>query len=240
MRIETVSKTDNPATTVCKAARNDYFDGFIGDHTYEETMAAIGEPDDSINEKESLLIEQLVDRGHFGPQEHVSITFAVEGVSRACMAQARTHRHMSFDVQSMRYVDMDGDAEDIVKAPATLREEETVNREQGLTDLDERDREIWRSAYYKHCSSMIDLYNDLLDIGLPKEDARFILPIGTKVNMVMSANARSWLHFADMRRNAAAQWEIRELADAVIDECIDWFPELFEYYDAKGPNKLAP
>jgi len=76
--------------------------------------------------------------------------------------------------------------------------------------------------------------------GVPKEDARFILPLGTTVNMTFSGNARTFLHLLDMRKKANAQWEIRELSEALLDELFEWCPYTFRYYEEHGPNKLSP
>ena len=78
---------------------------------------------------------------------------------------------------------------------------------------------------------------------MPPEDARFVLPIGTEVNMVMSMNVRMLMHVADMRAVADAQWEIREMTQKVLDLAREWCPITFEYYDAEmknRKNRLAP
>ena len=86
-------------------------------------------------------------------------------------------------------------------------------------------------------------YQELLELGLPPEDARFVLPIGTKVNIVMSVNARMLMHIADMRAAADAQWEIREMTEEILDIAAEWCPITFEYYNEhmkNRKNRLAP
>jgi thymidylate synthase (FAD) len=78
---------------------------------------------------------------------------------------------------------------------------------------------------------------------MPPEDARFVLPIGTKVNMVFSLNARMLMHVADMRAAADAQWEIRTLTESVLDLASEWCPITFEHYESEmkhRKNRLAP
>jgi len=65
-----------------------------------------------------------------------------------------------------------------------------------------------------------------------------ILPIGTKVNMTFTMNARSIMHLLDMRMKADAQHEIREFSNRVLDECKDWMPITFELYEEEFPNKI--
>jgi thymidylate synthase (FAD) len=77
---------------------------------------------------------------------------------------------------------------------------------------------------------------------MPEEDARYILPLGTKVNLTFSANARTLMHVLDLRYNAKAQWEIREFAKAVLDEAYEWAPVTFEAYEKYTRNNslLSP
>ena len=118
MEVQLLEATEDPERLICKAARNDYSDGFVGEQSFETTMDEV--EGDTLREKQETLIGHLLDHGHFGPFEHVQATFAVEGMSRSCMAQLTRHRHVSFDVQSMRYVAFDE------VDPADVREGELV------------------------------------------------------------------------------------------------------------------
>lgn len=262
MDVDVLQATDSPEQLVCQAARGDYFDGYVGDTDYEELMETVNYSDedeeavrDYISEhgadwidehmagpvetaaKTRSFIHKQLSRGHYGPWEHPSITFTVKGVSRVTMAQITRHRHMSFDVQSQRYVDF-SDTEAIV--PKSLLDPDHFTRETGEIDLDEDQLSHWRNAYKAMTSEQLDYYEDMVEAGIPKEDARFILPLGTPVNMTFSGNARTMLHVLDMRRKANAQWEVRELSDKLVEELKDWMPYTFTYYDENGPNKLSP
>jgi len=98
-------------------------------------------------------------------------------------------------------------------------------------------------VYYKHAAqqSFTD-YEKLLDAGVPSEEARMILPLGTQINGTMSANLRSFFHLIDMRLAGDAQAEIRELARQVKDELHEWAPISMEVYDERvqGASKKAP
>lgn len=265
MQVEVLRATENPEELVCQAARGDYYEGYVGNTDYYELMGtvdtderhrkqaleeyggAVFEEGEEIPELSDMsismvnkartqaFIEKQLSRGHYGPWEHPSITFTVEGVSRVTMAQITRHRHLTFDIQSMRYADF---SEQEIVTPKSLTDEEHFSRETGMVDIENMEElfEDYESLKY----ACVDLYQEMVDKGVPKEDARFILPLGTTVNMTFSGNARSFLHLLDMRRKANAQWEIRELSEALLDELFDWMPYTFEYYKDHGPNKLSP
>lgn len=247
MDVRLLEATQCPERTICAAARNDYSPEFIGDQQFERTMEAI--EGETLEEKKQTLISHLLDHGHFGPFEHPQATFAIEGVSRSCMAQLTRHRHVSFDVQSMRYVSFDEvDPRDVwsgemVVFPPAVTDKSWVGRNQKTADIDdatfERRKEVFRTSVMNSVKS----YQELLDTGMAPEDARFVLPIGTEVNIVMSLNARMLMHVADMRAAADAQWEIRDLTEQVLDLASEWCPITFEHYNEhmKGrKNRLAP
>lgn len=266
MQVEVISQTTLAERLVCQAARGDYYSGYIGDTEYKELMEPVDYEDRHVEDvsrrhphpglwksiddvpnnavekveldaKTDALIERLFRRGHYGPFEHPSITFAVKGVSRVTMAQITRHRLMSFDVQSMRYVDFE-DKEAIT--PKSLVDPEHASRETGEVELRAGDQEFFRTAYEKQCNASLEMYRELVDAGVPKEDARFVLPLGMPVNMTFSGNARTMLHVLDMRNKGDAQWEVREMSQRMLEELKNWMPKTFNYYEENGPNKLAP
>jgi thymidylate synthase (FAD) len=174
------------------------------------------------------LHERLLRRGHFGPYEHPQAFFVAEGVSRVCMAQITRHRHISFDVQSMRYCNFE-DAEP--KVPDSFKDNDS-----GILAVDYADE-----GMEQHFQKSVNLYQDMVDGGIKKEDARFVLPLGTTVNMSFSANPRTLMHLIDMRHAGDAQWEAQEFAKQVLDEAREWAPITFEMYEeyAKGSSKKA-
>ena len=190
-----------------------------------------------VEAKTRAFVEKQLSRGPFGLWEHPQITFAIKGVSRSLMAQITRHRHLSFDVQSMRYVDF-SDADFIT--PASLHESTHVSRERGLSDLGESTRDKWRGEYENPVDAAFDLYTSMVSAGVPKEDARMVLPIGTSVNITVSGNARSFLHLVNLRGKADAQWEIRELANEMLGELFVWMPYTFNWYDRNRPHKISP
>ncbi len=247
MEVRLLESTPDPERVVCTAARNDYSAEFVGDQSFEETMATI--EGDSLEEKKRTLIGHLLDHGHFGPFEHPQATFAVEGVSRSCMAQITRHRHVSFDVQSMRYVAFDDvdpadvEAGEMVVTPPSATDPDWVGRNQQGGAVDEETVRKREEVFRRSVRESVESYQELLELGMPPEDARFVLPIGTEVNIVMSMNARMLMHVADMRAAADAQWEIRQLTEEILGIADDWCPITFEYYEEhmkNRKNRLAP
>jgi thymidylate synthase (FAD) len=247
MKVELLESTDDPERLICQGARNDYMSEFVGDLSFDEVMGTTD--GETLGDKQETLIHHLLEHGHFGPFEHPHATFAIEGVSRSCMAQLTRHRHVSFDVQSMRYVAFDDvDPEDVregamVVVPPSATDPDWVGRNQQTSGVDAEDAQRREEIFKDSIESAVESYQELLELGMPPEDARFVLPIGTKVNVVMTLNVRMLMHVADMRAAADSQWEIRELTEAVIDLAEQWCPITFEYYneEMKGrKNRLAP
>lgn len=275
MKVATLRQTPEPEKLVCQYARGDYWDGFVPETPYTELMAGVGNGKAQLHEhhiehaldeydssysairttgedpevmtyaKQCALIEDLVRSGHWGPFEHPQLNLHARGSSRVLMAQITRHRHLTFDIQSQRYVDFSG-KDDPVKTPATLRKTEDVstdqwlNREQGLTELEPETRQELRQKGNELVQQAIALYDEMVDRGVPKEDARFYLPEGTKVNIGFSGNARALLHVMNMRMQADAQWEARELSGMMLDEFQQWMPWTYEVFDKHGPFRLAP
>jgi thymidylate synthase (FAD) len=165
------------------------------------------------------------------------------------MAQITRHRHVSFDVQSMRYVAFDDvDPADVregelVVTPPSATDPDWVGRNQKTGDVDEETVQRRTEVFNDTIEHAVESYQELLDLGMPPEDARFVLPIGTKVNIVMSMNARMLMHVADMRAAADAQWEIRNMTEDMLNLAADWCPITFAHYDEhmkNRKNRLAP
>jgi len=269
MKVTTLQSTPNPEELVCTAARGDYYDGFVGEDSFADVMDGVPTKEEhriqaasGIHDWQSIedlredpptedqlgdtvlararkrsLLERLFRRGHWGPFEHPQITLAVKGVSRSCMAQITRHRHASFDVQSQRYVDFGG-KEDPVEVPRSLTDPNHATRGEGNVNV--IDREGHKESFEELSDTLVQQYEMMVDAGVPKEDARFLLPIGTKVNFTVSVNARMLLHIEDMRKTGEAQWEIREMTEMIHDEFVDWMPITAELYEQHGPHKLAP
>lgn len=268
MEITTLRETSHPDKLVCESARNDYLDGWVGEMDYEDIMDPVS-PDQEDREtaqrviedvlpwypsEESLaqtcrLIRKLMEPpGHFGPFEHPHVTFAVKGVSRITMAQLTRHRHVSFDVQSMRYVEFDEDPEELAISIPEIEDAGLHGRRAEYSEEYADKEEDWilgnrEETYEQAIKYASATYERLLDLGVAPENARAVLPIGTKVNMVFTMNLRSLMHIADMRAAGDAQWEIRELTEELLDVAEEWAPVTMKTYEEhlkNRKNRIAP
>ncbi len=245
MNIEVLERTEDPEEVICRAARNDYSEQAVGDREFESVMEGVD--GGSLDEKMETLIRHLIEHGHYGPFEHPQITYSIEGVSRSLMAQLTRHRHASFDVQSMRYVAFEDydpdDVEEMVVMPPSVDDPDWVGRKQKTGSVDEETAEERQKLFEDSVRDSLETYAELVDRGLPPEDARFVLPIGTRTNIVMSVNARTLMHIADMRAAADAQWEIRGMTEELLDLAEEWCPTTFGIYRKEmlnRKNRLAP
>lgn len=247
MDVRLLESTPEPERLICQAARNDYLDSFVGGQSFEETMGPV--EGETLREKQETLIGHLLERGHFGPFEHPTATFAMKGISRSCMAQLTRHRLASFDIQSMRYVsfeDVDPAAVaegELVVIPPAVTDPDWVGRNQPAGSVDEETVEERERVFKQAMRRSFETYHELLDLGMAPEDARFVLPLASKVNIVMTVNVRMLMHIADMRAAADAQWEIRELTERILDLASEWAPITFEYYESElknRKNRLSP
>ena len=138
---------------------------------------------------------------------HLSFTFALEGISRTCSHQLVRHRLASYSQQSQRYIEVRRLKEHVV-TPSTISE-----KAPGLF-----------ASFIRAASGT---YHDLLEEGVPREDARFVLPNATETNLLMTMDGRALHHFFGLRCCVRAQWEIRALADEMLVEVRAIEPELF-------------
>lgn len=146
-------------------------------------------------------------KGHESVAEHASFTFKIEDVSRSLLAQLTRHRIASFSVQSQRYCGIPYNAvipESVRNAKADVRERFMDSIARSHTDYD------W-----------------LVEHGIPAEDARLIAPEAETTSLFMSMNGRELRHFFGLRLCGRAQWEIRHLAETMLEECKVIAPELF-------------
>lgn len=144
--------------------------------------------------------------GHLSVTEHASYTFLIEGVSRVLLAQLTRHRIASFSVQSQRYCGV----------------------ELSYVKPDSIAENGWTYEYAEHMERSFDLYQRMVDAGVPEEDARYVIPQSICCKLIITMNVRELLHFFELRCCNRAQWEIRELADEMLRLCKQSAPELFE------------
>ena len=158
-------------------------------------------------EKIESFIKKLTDLGHQSPLEHCTFTFGIEGVSRSLSHQMVRHRIASYSQKSQRYV-KEGQFEYIT--PPSISENPDI-------------KYIYNDFMIKSQAT----YNYLIDNGVPAEDARFVLPNACETKMVATMNIRTLLHFFEERCCERAQWEIREMANTMLEICKEVAPNIF-------------
>ena len=161
------------------------------------------------------LISNVIESGHGSTIEHIVFTFALSGVSRTLSHQLVRHRAgVAFDQQSQRYVKYKGAA---TMLPATIAEGDP-----GL-----------RTRYEDQVDGALGLYAELVDSGVPGEDARFVFPNATRTNLVMTTNLRALIHMSGLRLCTMAQWEIRRLFQLMRHEIFGVSPFLGSFLAPK-------
>lgn len=161
----------------------------------------------------SAFITKLLESGHESPFEHISFTFGIEGISRACSHQLVRHRMASFSQRSQRYCFEDG---------FNYIEPEDINENEDKFFKD----------FMRHSK---EVYSKLIDKGVKPEDARMVLPNACETKIIVTMNARELLHFFKLRCCKRAQKEIREVAFMMKNICRKVAPNVFQY---AGPNCL--
>ena len=153
------------------------------------------------------MLRHVIGMGHHSVIEHAVFTFSVEGVSRALTHHLVRHRIASFSQQSQRHGRL---SEPTYVVPETVK----------------RDPEAMK-VYEETMDGIWDSYSKLIGMGIPAEDARYVLPNGCTTNITITMNARELLHFFSMRCCNRAQWEIREMADEMLRLCKEVSPVIF-------------
>lgn len=234
IKVTLLTHTPNPEQTVAMAAKLCYSPSGI-----EDIRDGLDE------EKTANFINMLSNLGHASPTEHASFTFGIEGISRACSHQLVRHRIASYSQQSQRYVD--GTKFDFVTPPEIAKNEKALAAYSKVIDLqakayseirnalvagyinestdnqytgtDEEIMQAFKEADKKTYSAFVKKAN---------EDARFILPNAATTKIVCTFNARSLQNFFAHRCCNRAQWEIREVAEQMLLQCLKVAPNLFK------------
>lgn len=197
MKVTLINHSENPDLTVATAARQCY-----SSDKSEELVQKVVE-----NKNICTLVQKLFDMGHLSPFEHVSFTFLVEGISRACSHQLVRHRIASYSQKSQRYV---SEKQFEYVTPASISKNETAKR-----------------VYDEAMKQLQATYNFLVTLGIPKEDARYLLPNACETQIIITMNARALLNFFEHRCCSRAQWEIRQMAYMMLEEVKKVAPNIF-------------
>lgn len=199
LRVELLGYTIDPEQNIVAGIRQCY--SKVGaDELKKKTSKEVGD----------RLIDQIIESGHTSTIEHASFTFGIEGISRVCSHQLVRHRIASYSQQSQRYVDLS-------------------KEELGYIEPLEIARDKEKSDKFKEIMEMLEgNYRNLIEKGVKPEDARYILPNACQTKIVVTMNARSLLNFFQERTCQRAQWEIRNMANEMLEKVKQVAPKIFK------------
>lgn len=183
-------------------------------------------------EVNSKFIRKLIANGHESPLEHASATLLIEDISRACSHQIVRHRIASFSQRSDRYVEF-GMSDPRRRPSFTVPKKLQDFMSRPVDEISDEG-----SPYYqfrKVMSVATTAYRKLIEAGIPKEDARMVMPQGVHTSLYMTANLREWRHFLQLRLDRHAQWEIREVARQALGIMLGIAPDVFADIGGKFP-----
>jgi len=194
----------------------------------EKTMAYIARvsnPANQDNENYAGLLRYCIKHNHWSVFEHAFMTLEIE-TNRGIAAQVLRHRSFTFQEFSQRYADTNLLAEEIPLPE--LRRQDTKNRQNSIDDIDEEKlfamniiiRDLFKDAQ--------DTYNYLLEQGVAKECARFVLPLAVKTKIYMTGSVRSWIHYINLRSANGTQKEHMDIANECKKVFVEQFPVVSE------------
>lgn len=209
MKVTLLDCTRNPEKLIAMGARTCYSD--------KPLSVMVDELSDEYSKE---MVKKIMDVKHDSVLEHVTLTFAVEGVSRVLSHQLVRHRLATYHQRSQRYV-KEADT-DVVVPPSIQRNPEAL-------------------AIYESVMGTINTaYKKLMSLEIPKEDARYVLPTAEETQLIMTMNARSFIHMLNLRCCKRAQWEIHMMADFMLVEARKVLPDIFGEVGPSCFNSSCP
>ena len=179
----------------------------------EETMgyvARVSNPKNQDNPKVAGLLGYCIKHGHWSVFEQAHMTVEIE-TTRGLAAQILRHRSFTYQEFSQRYADssMLGD---VIPLPE-LRRQDDKNRQNSIDDLDPFVVQDFDLKMQRHFVEGMKLYKEMLDAGVAKECARFVLPLATPTKLYMTGSVRSWIHYINLRSAHGTQKEHMQIAE---------------------------
>ena len=188
-------------------------------------VARVSNPNNQDNPKVSGLLKYCIKHQHWSVFEQSSMTLEIE-TSRAIAAQILRHRSFTYQEFSQRYADSSllGDT---IPLPE-LRSQDTKNRQNSIDDVDPLTQQNFEIKMQHHFDSAMKLYKEMLDSGIAKECARFVLPLATPTRIYMTGSCRSWIHYIQLRSAHGTQKEHMDIANACKEVFVGQFPIVSE------------
>lgn len=212
MNVKLLEMSQNAIALIYVACRQCYSEKFAWDVFSDAAVDS---------KKQEEFVKSIVSSGHMSPLEHVKFTFAIEGVSRALTHQLVRHRLASYSQQSQRYV-KEKDFDYII--PPSI---------EGNLQAKNEFEKLMTTIQQSYTKLLALLSQDNLKGESANQDVRFVLPQAAETKIVVSMNCRELLHYFEHRCCSRAQWEIRQLANQMLDICRQKLPAVFSEAGAK-------
>lgn len=187
-------------------------------------VARVSNPSNQENYRTSAgLLKYCIKHGHWSIFETSSMTLEIN-TTRGIAAQILRHRSFTFQEFSQRYADTKL-LDQTIEVPE-LRRQDDKNRQNSLDNLAPGMVSDYQQKIEKHFKDSMSLYNNLLDNGVAKECARFILPLSVGTRIYMTGSCRSWIHYINLRTANGTQKEHMDVALQCRDVFVDVFPDV--------------
>ena len=195
-------------------------------------IARVSNPANQENPKVAGLLKYCIKHGHWSVFEQATMTLEIS-TTRGLAAQILRHRSFCFQEFSQRYADSSLLGETI--ALPELRLQDHKNRQNSIDAIDPWTKQKYEILMQQHFKQGMDLYQQMLEEGIAKECARFVLPLAVGTKLYMTGNLRSWIHYINLRTANGTQKEHMEIAELckqhficqfpVVSEALGWCPE---------------
>ncbi len=188
-------------------------------------IARVSNPKNQDNEKFAGLLSYCIKHGHWSVFEQSHMTLEIE-TTRGLAAQILRHRSFTYQEFSQRYADSSllGDT---IPLPE-LRRQDTKNRQNSIDDIDPLMQQNFEIKMQQHFDAAMKLYKEMLESGIAKECARFVLPLATPTRLYMTGSCRSWIHYINLRSAHGTQKEHTEIVKQCKEIFVEQFPSVAE------------
>jgi len=175
-------------------------------------IARVSNPKNQDNPDYAKLLAYCIKHQHWSIFEQAFMTLEIE-TTRGLAAQILRHRSFTFQEFSQRYADTSLMTKGYAIPLPELRRQDLKNRQNSTDDLDPEKVKMLNKEIYQHFHDAQDLYRYMIDMGVAKECARFVLPLAVPTRLYMSGSVRSWIHYIDLRSNHGTQKEHKDIAE---------------------------
>ena len=190
-------------------------------------VARVSNPKNQDNDKFAGLLRYCIQHGHWSVFEQAHMTVEIN-TTRGIAAQILRHRSFTYQEFSQRYAS----SNDLgtIELPE-LRRQDTKNRQNSIDDLHPEMVEKLNRQMETLFIASKNLYTQMLEVGVAKECARFVLPLATPTRLYMTGSVRSWIHYINLRSGHGTQKEHMDIAEGIREIFIEQFPTVSEALD---------